>query len=63
MTITPMHKEWIEIWAGTPVGGGAQRWLVDYCVRDGGKLNVADYATEAEARAEAAEWELPIIRV
>lgn len=63
MTVAPLHKEWIEIWPGTPIEGGAQRWLVDYCVRDGSKLNVSDYATEAEARAEAAEWELPVVSV
>lgn len=62
MTITPLHKRWLKIWPGTPAGEDRERWFVEICHADGCWC-VGDYATEAEARAEAAEWGMPIIRV
>lgn len=61
MSVVPIHREWMEVWSGTPKGEDAVRWFVEHCTADG-KLVVADYPNEVEALAEARIWGLPLVR-
>lgn len=61
MTVVPLHREWMSVWSGIPIGEAARRWFVEHCTIEG-YIGVADFGSEAEAIDEAKGWDLPVVR-